>query len=127
MSFSEHQATGLAVCGLRLRGDGEPFIHGAAFVGLVMAEGDPAQALQRDEPAHGVAVERKHLAQTGVKHQRRVAENEELVETEARGRGDVGHEGREPVDAVGDFADPGFHESFHFIKWVAGAGVSGGR
>ena len=64
-------------------------------------------------PAERVAVERKHLAQAGVEHQRLVAEDEELVEGEAGGRGDVRHIGREPVDAVGDFADLGFHEFLH--------------
>ena len=104
----------------RLRRDREPFVHRAALVGLEMAEGDPAQALGRDDAADGVAVERKHLAQAGVEHQRLVAEHEELVEGEAGGRGDVRHEGREPVDAVGDFVDPGFHEFLHAIDGSAG-------
>ena len=104
-----HHAAGLAVRGRRLRRDRQPFVHRAAFVGLEMAEGDPAQALGRNDAAKRVAVERKHLAQAGVEHQRLVAEDEELVEGEAGGRGDVRHVGREPIDAVGDFADLGFH------------------
>ena len=104
--------------GLRLRRDREPLVHRAAFVGLEMAEGDPAQALGRNEAAHGVAVERKHLAQAGVEHQRLVAEDEELVEGEAGRRGDVRHEGREPVDAVGDFSDLGLHSCLRIEGWL---------
>jgi hypothetical protein len=44
-----------------------------------------------------------------VEEQRLVAEHEELVEGEAGGRGDLRHEGGEPVDAVRDLADPRFH------------------
>ena len=62
-----------------------------------------------------VAVEREHLAQAGVEHQRLVAEDQELVEGEAGGRGDVRHKGREPIDAVGDFVDLGFHEFLHAL------------
>ena len=44
-----HQAAGLAVRDLRLRRDRQPLVHRAAFVGLVVAEGDPAQPLGRDD------------------------------------------------------------------------------
>ena len=46
-----HHAAGLAVRRRRLRRDREPFVHRAALVGLEMAEGDPAQALGRDDAA----------------------------------------------------------------------------
>ena len=56
-----------------------------------------------------LADEREHLPQAGVEQQRLVAEDEELVEGEAGRRRDLRHEGREPIDAVGDFVDPGRH------------------
>jgi hypothetical protein len=105
----------------------EPFVHRPALVGLEMAERDPAQALGRDDAAKRVAVERKHLAQTGVEHQRLVAEDEKLVEGEAGGRGDVRHVGREPVDAVADLADCRFHEFLHVIKRLRDPSRPAGR
>ena len=39
---------------VRLGRGGKPLVHRAAFVGLEMAEGDPAQALGRDDAAQGV-------------------------------------------------------------------------
>ena len=105
-----HHAAGLPVRHLRLRRDREPLVHRAALVGLVVAEGDPAQPFGRDEPADGLADEREHPPQAGVEQQRLVPEDEELVEGEAGGRRDLRHEGREPVDAVGDLVDPGFHD-----------------
>ena len=45
-----------------------------------------------------------------MKHQRLVAKDEKLIEGEAgRGR-DVGNEGRQAVDAVGDLSDLGLHD-----------------
>ena len=69
----------------------------------------------------GVAVEREHLPQPGVEHQRLVAEDEELVEGEAGRRRDVRHEGREAVDAVGDLVDLGFHERSPGVSAAVGA------
>ena len=68
--------------------------------------------------ASAVAVEREHLAQAGVEQQRLVAEDEELVEGEAGRRRDIRHEGREPVDAVGDLVDPGLHGLFSVMPAV---------
>ena len=96
--------------GRRLRSYGQPFVHGAAFVGLEMAEGDPAQLLRRQDARQCLAVEREHLAQAGVEHQRLVAHDEELVEGEAGRRRDVGHKGGKTEDAVRDFRNPGFHD-----------------
>jgi hypothetical protein len=87
--------------------------HRAALVRLEVAERDPAQLLGRNEAAQRVTRERKHLPQSGVKQQRLVADDEELIEGEARRRRDVRHEGREPIDAVGDFVDPGLHDCLH--------------
>ena len=87
----------------RLGRDREPLVQRAALVRLEVAEGDPAQPFRRNDAAHAIAVEREHLAQAGVEHQRLVSEHEKLIEDKAGRRGDVRHEGREPKDAVGDF------------------------
>ncbi len=55
--------------GFRPRRDRQPFIHGAAFIGLEMPEGDPAQLFGRYQAADGVAREGEHLAQAGVEEQ----------------------------------------------------------
>ena len=102
--------------GRRLWRDREPLVHRPTLIRLEMAVGDPAQSLGRDDPAERFAVERKHLAQASVKHQRLVAEDEELVEGKARRRGDVRHIGRQAIDAAGDFADFGFHEFLQHNK-----------
>jgi hypothetical protein len=96
---------------LRLWRGGEPFVQGAALIGLEMAKADPAQSFGRHDAAEGVASEAEHLAQTGVKQKRFVAQDQKLIEDEAGGRGDIRHKGREPEDAVGDFADLGLHAS----------------
>ena len=44
-----------------------------------------------------------------MEHQRLVAEHEELVEGEAGRRNDLRHMGGNPIDAVGDLVDLGFH------------------
>ena len=103
------EAAGGAVGRRRLRGGGEPFVHGAALVGLEMPEGDPAQPLGGHDAREGVAIERKHLAQSRVEHERLVAEDEELVEGEAGRRGDVRDESGQAENAEGDFIDLGLH------------------
>ena len=75
--------------GRRLWRNREPFVHRAAFVGLEMAECDPTQALDRNDAAQCIAIERKHSSETGMEHQRLVAENQKLIEGEACGRSDV--------------------------------------
>ena len=60
------QATGLSVRSFGLRRDRKPFVQRAALVGLEMAEANPAQALDRGQPADGVTDERKHAPETGV-------------------------------------------------------------
>src|SRR5215470_4121379 len=86
-----YQAAGLTVRGRRLRCDREPFIHRAALVGLEMAECDPTQAFGRHDAAQCAAIDSKHFSQTGVEHQRLVAENEELIEGKAGGGRNVRH------------------------------------
>jgi hypothetical protein len=74
-----------------------------------MAERHPAQLFGRYDAGERLAVERKHLTQAGVEHQRLVAEDEELVESEACRRRDIRHEGRKAVNALGDFVDSALH------------------
>src|SRR5262249_18790555 len=104
-----HHAAGLAMRGCWLWSEREPFVHRPALVGLEMTRPDPAQTLWRRDASQGVAIEMKHFSKTGVKHQRFVAQHKKLIEGETGGRRDVRHIGREPVDAVGDFADFRFH------------------
>src|SRR5262249_10899935 len=87
-----------------------------------MAECDPAKALRREDAADGIAVQREHLSQAGVKHQRRVAHHHELVEGEAGRRRDVGHVGREPENAVGDLVDFRFHDNLRAITGLKSLG-----
>ena len=108
-----HHDFGLPVRHLGLRRDRQPVVHRAALVGLVMAKGDPAQPLGRNEAAHGRADDRKHSAETGVEQQRFVSEDKELVEGEAGRRRYFRHEGRESIDAAGDFVDFGLHALRH--------------
>jgi hypothetical protein len=44
-----------------------------------------------------------------VEHERFVPQDQELIEGEAGGRRDIGHKGREPVNAVGNLSDFGLH------------------
>src|SRR6185437_14057886 len=74
-------------------------------------ERNPAQPFGRNDSAQSLTIERKHLAQAGMKHQRLFAEHKKLVEREPRGRCDIRHEGRKPVNAIGDFRDLRFHRS----------------
>ena len=101
-------ATGHAVRDLRVRGDREELVHRAAFVGLDMAERDPAQACERHDAGDGLRHQRKHPPRAGVEERRLVGVDEELVEREAPGCG-VRHAGRQAVDALGDFVDTGVH------------------
>src|SRR4029453_4541664 len=100
-----HHAAGAAVRDLSVRSNREPFVHGPAFVGLIMAKGNPTQTLGRNEAADRRTSMREHLAQTGMEKQRFIAKNKELVEGEAGGWGNLRYECRQPIDAVGDFAD----------------------
>ena len=106
--IERHHAAGLSMRRLRVGRSGEPFVHRAALVRFEVAICDPAQLFGRDDAAQRVAVKRKHLAQTSVKHHWLIAEHQELVEDEAGGQGDVWHVGREAINAIGDFVDFGF-------------------
>ena len=85
--------------GLRRRG--EQLVHGAALVGFDMAEGDPAKPVERGDRGDGLGEEREGGPVSGMEEQGLLVVDEVLVEGEA-GRADVGHEGREPVDSLGD-------------------------
>jgi hypothetical protein len=94
---------------------GEPQVHRAAFVGLDMAEADPAQPLERDEAGDCVAHGREQTAMAGVEEQGLVAEHQILVEGEAGRRRDLGDIGGYPEDSVGDLVDTGGHGPVPFL------------
>jgi hypothetical protein len=74
-----------------------------------MAESDPAQLLDRDEPPDRLRQRRKHLAQPAVKQHRFVGADEEVIEGEAGGRRDLGNVHREAIDAVGNLVGLDLH------------------
>ncbi len=98
-----------AVDDLRARRGLEEQVHRAALVGLDVGERDPAQILYRNDAVDRVGHEREHLAHPGVEQERLVAADQELVEREARGRGDFVDLGRQAEDVRGDLVDLGFH------------------
>jgi hypothetical protein len=87
----------------------EPLVHRAAFVGLDMAEADPAQLFDRDEPPDRLRQRREHAAQPAMEQHRLVGADEEMIEGEAGRRRDVGHVHGQPIDAGGNFVDSGLH------------------
>lgn len=101
-------AAGQAVRRLGVGRGGEPLVERAAFVALDMGAGRPAQLRERDHGLHRLDDQREEAALAVVEEQRLVGVDQELVEGEA-GRADGVHEGREPVDAGGDFGYGGFH------------------
>ena len=109
MSLSDSMHAEPAVDDLRARRGVEEQVHRAALVGLDVGERDPAQILYRNDAVDRVGHEREQLAHPGVEQERLVAADQELVEREARGRGDFVDLGRQAEDVGGDLVDLGFH------------------
>jgi len=65
---------------LGLRRRLEPLIEGTAFVGLEMAEADPAKRRRLDHGCHRFERRRKHLPHAGVHQKRLIVLDEKLVE-----------------------------------------------
>src|SRR5215470_387831 len=89
----------------------KPFIHRAAFVGLVMAKHDPAKFLRGHEPCNGAADKRKHPPQASMEEERLVPQDQELVEGDAAWF-DLRQEGGKPVHPIRDLVDLCFHGLF---------------
>jgi hypothetical protein len=104
-----NHARGRAVHDLRARRHAEPFVHRAAFIGLDVTEADPAQRLDRDEPADRFRQGREHGAQAAMKQHRLFGADQKMIEGETDRRRDVGHVHRQPIDAGGDLVDSGLH------------------
>jgi hypothetical protein len=103
-----HHATEGAVGDLGAGRSGEELVHRAALVGLDVAEGDPAQVLERHQRADRLGHQWKQLAVTGVKQHRLLVADQELVERHACGP-DVGDVGGEPERVRCDLVDGGVH------------------
>jgi hypothetical protein len=102
-----HHAADHAVGDLGPGCGGEPLIHRATLVGLDVAEGDPPQTIHGHDALHGFEHKREHRPRPGVKQQRLVGVDEELVEGKPGWGSNIGHPGRDPVDALGNFVDSG--------------------
>ncbi len=74
-----------------------------------MAESDPTQLLDRDEPRDRFRERRKHPAQPAMKQHRLIGADEEVIEGEAGGRRDVGHVHGEAINAVGNLVGLDLH------------------
>ena len=65
------------------RGGIEPLIHRAAFVGLDVAEGDPAQSFNRNDSRNSLRNKREQCSKTGVEKQWFFGLDQELIERES--------------------------------------------
>ena len=83
---------------------GEEEVHGPAFVGLDVTEGDPSQGLRIDDLRHGIADQRVQLTHAGVEQERLLVADQELVERQTAGP-DLGDVCREAEDVGGDFVN----------------------
>jgi hypothetical protein len=83
-----------------------------------VAEGNPAQTLQIDNPRHGRGHGRKQRALTTVEQERLVRVDQELVKGQADAR-DAGNEGGKAINAIGDFIDFGFHREYPVLLTAA--------
>jgi len=102
-------------------------VHRTALVGFDVSGRDPPERVERYDSGDSAADRVEQHELPGVEQQRAVGSDQELVEGEA-GRADVGDEGRDPVDAVGDLVDRGGHGgslSFDDSWFRAGAGAGG--
>src|SRR5581483_1864957 len=72
---------------------GKPFVERSALVRFDVAEGYPPKARESDYPRRRGRDGREQRALSAVKQHRLVSIDEELVEVDSGGRGDVGHEG----------------------------------
>ena len=93
----------------RPRRRGEPRVHRAGLVRLDVAERDPPQPPEIENPGRRRGNGWKERSLAAVKEQRLLGVDQELVEGEARRRPRGRDEGREPVHAVGDLVDSRFH------------------
>src|SRR5215813_14384197 len=73
-----------------------------------MAAGREGELVERDHALHRLADQREQRALAVVEEQRLVGIDQELVEGEA-GRPDLGQEGRQAIDLVGDLGDVRLH------------------
>ena len=99
----DHACDG-AVDDLGVGSVGQEEVHGTAFVGLDVTEGDPSQGLRIDDLRHGIADQRIQLTHAGVEQERLLVADKELVERQTTGP-DLGDVCREAEDVGGDFVN----------------------
>jgi hypothetical protein len=83
--IQRYQTSGLSVGYLGLRRDCQPLVHRATFIGFEVTISNPAQTFRGDNALQRIEVQREHLAQAGVKHDRLVCEHKELIESDTAG------------------------------------------
>ena len=115
-----HHAPEPAVGDLSLRRRGKEQVHRTTLVSLHVTERDPAERVEWQHRCYRFRHEREHRPRAGVEQQWLIVIDEELVEREAGGA-DLGNEGRESVDAIGDLVDSGLH-GVSFAIVVRGGG-----
>ena len=108
MSVSQMLQPTWPCAGVALGAAASHWLSAPDFVGLDMAAGRPAQPVERHHALHRIGDQRKQRALAVVEQQRLVGIDQELVEGESR-RPDLGQEGRQAIDLVGDLGDFGFH------------------
>src|SRR5512143_1995318 len=94
------------------RGHLEPLIQGTALVRFEMTETDPPDRCGVNDPRHGFPYDREHALHSGMKEQRLLVFDEELVELKL----EPGFVGRNAIDIGSDLGDGG-HDPLLKERW----------
>ena len=99
----------------------EPLVQRAALVGFEVRESHVAQSLDRHDTPHRLPHQRKQPPRAGMEQQRRVVNDQILVEIELIGAARNGDRRVDAVDAIGDLMNVGAglrvgnHWSLHML------------
>ena len=100
---------------LRKRCHLEPLVQGSALVRLEMTESDPPDRCGVDDPRHGFPYSWKHALHAGMKEQRFLVLDEEMVELKF----ELGFVDRNAIDVRSDLGDNG-HDPLLTGRWISG-------